>query len=855
VHEVSDPEPHAAGKFGLRTFRTDAWWDDVEIARVISVDPDSVAETSASDKGETLSLTFEGASRHPTVQIGPDDVAHARAQIKNDPEVRDWLASVGRNAAPWRDKTPEWVHSVLPEPGAAYAMGYVGCPICGSSWHTGNWLRMRASFDNPGQVICDQGHALPDEQHPDPGTGYVGPDGRTHYFQGSYNTYVIEILSYSMAEPFSFLYLLGGDDDAGRMGAVILDELARIYPSSTKGAWDYPSPKPHGRLNRPNYQTSRALVRYIDMYDRLHGHPAMDEPSSVPGLTRRENIERNLILNGGNYCYEQALKMGGLHNGQADYVRGALATGVILGIPEYVKWAADGPSGIRTMLANNIDRDGRYFESSAGYALHTRNLYLTFTEPLFHYRGSAFPEGLNLYDDPAMQAFLLLPDGAMSCLGYRPTFGDIIPTTTQTTGTAGIASPEDIYFAEILSRRVTDPARRDEYRSLLAHLVSTRPDGRSGRVTPWRTFHGLERPVTDTQALDVRYRRILDGSHFVGQKGVAVLRQGNGDAAQAAILRFGPSLVHGHFDDLNINYYARDWELTYDLGYKLGSTHTQQGFAKQTVSHNTVVVDEKSHGGGMFGGSLLHFTSAPGLALAEGSSMVYAHTGVSDYRRLFALAPEYALDLFRVRGGKQHDLPLHSMSEEVDFEHVTFGPPQDGSLAGPDYRWGNLQLDDGDMEGHPNRPYWNPPPGNGYGFLMAPEWADPQSSWSATWKWTDAASTRFAVLALDEGGTSVVSALAPGIRPEFPKARHVIRRRAGDDLESAFASVWQSWNNETSAPVRAAWRLDRDDRSSTSSTGSVAVAVELTDGQLDYWLLGNTPDTEQRVRHDACSLV
>ena len=79
---------------------------------------------------------------------------------------------------------------------------------------------------------------------------------------------------------------------------------------------------------------------------------------------------------------------------------------------------------------------------------------------------------------------------------------------------------------------------------------------------------------------------------------MALLRAGGGPDAQAVLLRYGQSLNHGHLDDLNINYYALGRELTYDLGYSLGSTHTQVGWAHTTASHNLVVVNEKPQQGG-----------------------------------------------------------------------------------------------------------------------------------------------------------------------------------------------------------------------------------------------------------------
>lgn len=785
-------------------------------------------------------LTFEGAERHPTVNVTPEDVARARKRIKTDPAAKAWFASLQKSVAGWNDKDPAWVKSVMPAENACFAYGFTGCPICGGRWSS--WGRARCSLDNPGMVKCSGGHLLPDKDHSDSGKGYRAPDGRIHYFVGSYNAWIVETLIFKIAKPYARIYTLTGDERAGLMTAVVLDEIARIYPSCDSGSWDYPSNPPSGRLCRPWYQVARVLVHFVDMYDWIFDHPALDEPSSRTGLTRRRNIEKNLLLNGAKYCYDMSIKQGGLHNGQADYLRGVLSVGVVLGIPEYVKWPVDGTYGIRAMLANNVDRDGRYFETASGYALHTRGLYLTFSEPLLNYRGSVFPNGLNLYDDPKFESFFVLPQMATVCLGHDAAFGDAAPKFRRKKPPYRPSRIYDLPYAEYLASRMSDPKKQARYAALLDHLRALSPAGDKTLkgTTDWRVFCRPDELPAGGK-MDERMKRYLDGSFFVGQKGLAVLRLSKGADAHAAIMRFGPSLVHGHLDDLNINYHADGYEMTYDQGYSLGSTHTQVGWAKQTVSHNVVVVDEKSHGGGTFGGSLLHFAVLPGLALAEGSSTVYAHAGVDVYRRLFALTDDYALDVFRVKGGRQHDLPLHGLSTDVAFANLKFAEPRPGSLAGKKYKWGELQLNDGDMKGYPSKPYWNPPPGNGYGFLSRPAFAEPSGNWSATWQVAKNGKTRFQLLAVHGAGTEVIQAVAPALYPTFPKARHVIRRRKGKDLSSCFVSVWQSFAG--SPPVKAVRRIDAG--SGLSAGSAVAVAVDMTCGRRDIWCVG--PDAASTV--------
>ena len=500
--------------------------------------------------------------------------------------------------------------SNVPSAGACFAYGFTGCPICGASW--GTWGGVQASFDQPGHVTCAQGHTLPDADHPDAGTGYVGKDKRIHYFVGSYNAWVVETLTFKAADNLAYAYTLTGDERYAAKASLILDALAAIYPSCDKGSWDYPSHPPSGRFNRPWYQVARVLVHYVDQYDQVFGSPSLDAPSLTPGLTRRQNIETNLLKNGAAYCYAQS-QAGGLNNGEADYLRGALAVGVCLDMPEYVRWAVDGPFGIYSMLENNLDRDGQYFETSTLYADHSRRLYLTFAEPLLNYRGSAYPQGVNLYQHPKFRRFLQLLDSSLDCAGHSPRFGDSAPDTSRIDpARCARLTPTTTAPSNAFMPAPKIPPRSANWPRCLNWLADGDADGtRADRAAAkpsrtasvpwlanrdvertyaafeekrWLLFHARPLPSRRGTACPPKSCSQLTGCGLFGQKGIGILRQGAGPTAQALLLRFGPSLNHGHRDDLNLNFFARGYELTYDLGYGLGSTHTQVGWSRQTAS-------------------------------------------------------------------------------------------------------------------------------------------------------------------------------------------------------------------------------------------------------------------------------
>lgn len=782
-------------------------------------------------------LLPEGRESHPCVYVTPADVARARRNAEQTEWGRRVRQSVIDAADRWLDRSDDEWARFLPGPGACYAYGFTGSPVDGKSW--GTWGGARCDWDHPGQVKAGD-RWLPDEQYPDDGTGYRNPDGRIHYFVGSWNAWVTEQWL-DAAVALAHAYALTDDERYADRAALFLDLTASIYPESTSGSWDYPSSPPSGRLARPWYQTSRTLVRYIEAIDLIYNSPALDRPSRRPaimatwpagprpqqvavgtpdangrawdGMTRRENIELNLVQDGGYYCYLHSFG-GRLHNGHADYLRGALAAGALLGIPEYIHHAIDSPFSIHAMVANNCDRDGRYYETSLMYAIHARSLYLSFVEPLRNWRDTAHPDGIDLMADGRFRSFYRLPRLSLDACGHAPNFGDTGPDNAHLIAPERPFDATDHEFAEWLYAGTSGEVK-ESYARILRWMAGGDVDRlRARNATRWLLYHAD--PVPDGPAqLDAETERLVFGSWFLGQKGISLLRSGRGPDAQAALLRYGPSLNHGDLDDLGLIYYGKGWQLTYEIGYGLGSTHTQVGWASQTASHTVVAVDESSQAGGS-GGSLYLFARLPGLQVVEADSpLSYQHKGVSEYRRTVALVGEghdqVLIDLFRVAGGHQHDYIIGSQGQEFEVSGLELGDPEPGSLAGADIAWGERQGPDGDIIGFPNKPYWNPPPGNGYGFFYGIRRANADRPWSLTWSLGGPNEARFQVHLLPEPDTQAMVAKAPGLYPHHRNASYVILRRGASDgpapLESLFASVMAPYDQPGERGVLGAPQL------------------------------------------------
>jgi len=92
--------------------------------------------------------------------------------------------------------------------------------------------------------------------------------------------------------------------------------------------------------------------------------------------------------------------------------------------------------------------------------------------------------------------------------------------------------------------------------------------------------------------------------------GVSVLRSGNSDNLSTLIYKYSShGLSHGHYDKLNIQFYDKGYEILQDYGavryinieQKWGGRYLPEtnSYAQQTIAHNTITVDEKSHYNGI----------------------------------------------------------------------------------------------------------------------------------------------------------------------------------------------------------------------------------------------------------------
>ncbi|WP_425325595.1 heparinase II/III domain-containing protein [Planctobacterium marinum] len=195
-------------------------------------------------------------------------------------------------------------------------------------------------------------------------------------------------------------------------------------------------------------------------------------------------------------------------------------------------------------------------------------------------------------------------------------------------------------------------------------------------------------------ATHYQFKSVAFGDGADGKQGALVVMR-NADANHpganngSAVL-FKPAaqgLGHGHFDKLTWQFYHKGAEIVSDYGAarflnveaKYGGRYLPENtsYAKQTVAHNTLVVDETSHFNGELAKANRHHPTLELFATNHSGSVVSAqidsaYAGVNLERTMALLeitgqANPLVLDIFNVSSDspRQLDLPVHYLGQLI----------------------------------------------------------------------------------------------------------------------------------------------------------------------------------------------
>ncbi|MGE5530591.1 MAG: heparinase II/III family protein, partial [Bacteroidota bacterium] len=272
----------------------------------------------------------------------------------------------------------------------------------------------------------------------------------------------------------------------------------------------------------------------------------------------------------------------------------------------------------------------------------------------------------------------------------------------------------------------------------------------------------------------------------LGGMGLAMLESGGTQYPRGLALYYGsPAGGHSHHDRLNIEFFDHRQSMLPDLGYPDQWGAKAQHFTQNSIGHYSVLVDEQGEKDYKTG--YLDFIKG-----SEGVQVVSARAercfpGTSLYRRetaLVDLSAEncYLFDVFRVRGGKQHDWSFHLPPvPEWGVEGLQLSEPGKGTLAGDD-------ISQGGTVGPAGRAV----PPNGFNWLANPQRGKPAGNFTLISKANAPyPELRMTMLAGCADEVIIADHESPRVKASLPPyMKWLLARHKGEDnLSSAFASI------------------------------------------------------------------
>ena len=505
-------------------------------------------------------------------------------------------------------------------------------------------LAQKALVDLRLKVDADLSKTMDVPVPKDAGGGYTHEQHKLNY-QSMYNA--------------GLLFQLTGEDKYLQYVREMLLQYVQLYP--TLGIHPKRKEQTPGKLFWQSLNESVWLVHTIQAYDFV--------ANSLSDIDR-EVIETKLLRPVANYLsVGQPKTFNKIHNHGTWAVAAVGMTGYVLDDELLVKQALydleqSGKGGFLRQIEQLFSPDGYYAEGPyyQRYALMPFVLFakaIDVNQPelkIFSYRDKALLKAI----ETTIQ------------LSYNKLFFGINDAIKD----KGIETIELVHGVAIAYQFTQDPtllsiAKRQNQTLLTGYGFSVASAINQGLTQPFN------------------YKSMLLRDGVDGDQGaLAIFRSGNDLAHQALVMKnTSQGLGHGHYDKLHWLYFDNGNEIVSDYGAarflnieaKYGGHYLPENnaFAKQTVAHNTLVVDEKSHFYGNFevaqaSAPRVHFYDATETIKITSASIDNAYDGVVMKRTMAMInvdGLDYPLivDIFDVASDKihQYDLPIYYQGQLI----------------------------------------------------------------------------------------------------------------------------------------------------------------------------------------------
>jgi len=427
----------------------------------------------------------------------------------------------------------------------------------------------------------------------------------------------------------------------------------------------------------------------------------------------------------------------GKSNWQAWHNAAVGSVGFLLEDAWLIQHAVEGLHGFQFHMDESVQEDGIWYEGALSYHYYTLSAYLQLSE-------AAERSGIRLYDDPS---YRIMFDGPVDTLMPNLEFPRI----------NDVSSTKDTIRSRANAYEVANTRWNQDRENWLLNRIYTTGTNRSSQEA---LLYGSD--VDETVSYNL-------SSVNLTASGLGILRAGSEPDTLYTLMDYGPhGGGHGHYDKLGIILF-KGRELLPDMGTVKYALPEHEGWFTKTLSHNTLMMGEKSQGTGGESTRLIDFFGAPQADLqvmqATVNEWVFSLDG-SATRTLLLVRDDYLLDVVTVTGGEgPYDLVYHVNADAIQTSggHVFSDIPQ--AMAD---RWS------ASLQGHS---YLRPPSDLDGAPCSQIQQTVTLDGWAAVFP-MDGSETKLQLLAAGNEETTVILTDAPG-NPftEYPPG--VILRRDG----------------------------------------------------------------------------
>lgn len=473
-------------------------------------------------------------------------------------------------------------------------------------------------------------------------------------------THIQHTYNYEAMYRAGLVYQLTGDKKYAIFVRDMLLAYAKMYPSL--GLHPMQKNQSPGKLFWQGLNDSVWLVYTIQAYDCVFDFISESD---------RKDIETNLFEKIVHFfTVEDNYTFNLVHNHGTWSVAGVGMAGLVMNKPEWVKEALystnlDGTGGFMKQISDLFSPNGYYAEGPY-YQRYALLPFVVFAQALENNRPDL--KIFEYKDGVLLKAVAMLMQLTNNDGHFYPLNDDIKEKSWVT--------PEMVFASNIVYARTHDKQLLDMA-------------GKNGKVMLSSQGLDVAKSIANNETQQfVRKSMIVRDGADGKQGGIALLRAGNGIEQTSLVMKYASQgMGHGHFDRLSFSLYDAGNEIVSDYGAarflnveaKDGGRYLKENssWAKQTVAHNTMVINGKSqYNGKVSEGEKYH----PSLLFSDLKDQAFQIVSAVDsncykgsvLQRTMALVNDkhgrFIIDLFRIENKDKEticDLPFFYQGQMI----------------------------------------------------------------------------------------------------------------------------------------------------------------------------------------------